>query len=68
MYWLHTVNISNKGKAPNADNVYTRLGKNYDKVNNEIVFFFFFPEALHYSVLYAFNGSEAGPLIRWQMR
>ena len=38
---LHTVNISNKRKAPNADNVYSRLGKNYDKVDDEIVFFFF---------------------------
>ena len=78
------MNISNKRKAPNADNVYSRLGKNYDKVDDEIVFFFFgkkmndeivvqlrqknfSPEALHYSVLYAFNESEVGPLIRWQM-
>ena len=35
------MNISNKRKAPNADNVYSRLGKNYDKVHDEIVFFFF---------------------------
>ena len=35
------MNISNKRKAPNADNVYSRLGKNYDKVDDEIVFFFF---------------------------
>ena len=40
--------------------VYTWLGKNYDKGDDEIV--------VHDSVLYAFNGSEAGPLIRWQMR
>ena len=55
--------------------VYTWLGKNYDKGDDEIVFFFFFfwrkmddEVVVHYSVLYAFNGSEAGPLILWQMR
>ena len=51
--------------------MYTWLGKNYDKVDDE--FFFFFEKnddeiVVHYSVLYAFNGSEAGPLIWWQMR
>ena len=53
--------------------VYTWLGKNYDKGDDEIVFFFFWRKmddeiVVHYSVLYAFNGSEAGPLILWQMR
>ena len=53
--------------------VYTWLGKNYDKADDEIFFFFFFVRKMddeivvHYSVLYAFNGSEAGPLIWWQM-
>ena len=66
----------------------SRLGKNYDKVDDEIVFYFLFfiflrknewwnccatktknfsPEALHYSILYSFNESVVGPLIRWQM-
>ena len=31
------MDISNNREAPNADNVYTRLGKNYDKVDDEIV-------------------------------
>ena len=52
--------------------VYTWLGKNYDKVDDEFYFILFFVEKngyeiiVHYSVLYAFNGSEAGPLIWWQ--
>ena len=41
------MNIGNKRKAPNADNVYSRLGKNYDKVDDEIVFFFFFREKMN---------------------
>ena len=43
------MNISNKRKAPNADNVYSRLGKNYDKVDDEIVClqFFFFGEKMN---------------------
>ena len=56
--------------------VYTWLGKNYDEGDDEIVFFFFFfwlrkmddEIVVHYSVLYTFNGSEAEPLILWQMR
>ena len=37
-------------------------------MNDEIVVpKIFSPEVLHYSVLYAFNESEVGPLIRWQM-
>ena len=51
--------------------VYTWLGKNYDKGDDEIFFFLRKMDdeiVVQYSVLYAFNGSEAGPLILWQMR
>ena len=34
------MNICNKRKAPNADIVYSRLGKNYDKVDDDDFFFF----------------------------
>ena len=56
--------------------VYTWLGKNYDKVDDDYYYYYYYfflrkmddEIVVHYSVLYAFNGSEAGPLIWWQMR
>ena len=67
------MNISNKRKATNADSVHF-LAKIMIKWMMMIIIIIIFlrkmddETAVHYSVLYAFNGSEAGPLIWWQMR